>query len=159
MANWRTAFKSDFLASWDLDANMILTIERVEVKEVQLQKKERKVVAHFFEKQFSNGEPIKPMIMNATNCKLLNSHSGTKETDNWKDIKVEIGVVANTGRIGEANGLKIIRIITTIVVDISFILKSNDVAFVKKEANRILRTLSNEQKEDVRNHITQLENV
>ncbi len=111
MANWRTAFKSDFLASWDIDSTIQLTISHVEVKEVQLQKKEKKVVAYFVEKTFANGEEIKPMILNATNCKLLNSYTGTKETNDWKNITVEIGVKENKGRIGEANGLAIIRVL------------------------------------------------
>jgi len=111
MANWRTAFKSDFLASWDIDSTIQLTISHVEVKEVQLQKKEKKVVAYFVEKTFANGEEIKPMILNATNCKLLNSYTGTKETNDWKNITVEIGVKENKGRIGEANGLAILRVL------------------------------------------------
>lgn len=117
MANWRTAFKSDFLASWDIDSNIQLTISHVEVKEVQLQKKEKKVVAYFLEKNFSNGEPIKPMILNATNCKILNSFTGTKETNDWKNLVVEIGVKANSGRIGEANGLAIYRVVSGVKVD------------------------------------------
>lgn len=108
MANWRTAFKSEFLASWDIDTSIILTLERVEVKEVQLQKKEKKVVAYFEEKKFSNGEPIKPMILNATNCKMLNTFFGTKETDNWKGAKLTIGVKENKGHIGESKGLSIV---------------------------------------------------
>lgn len=112
MANWRTAFKSDFLASWDIDGVITLTIERVEISDVQLQKKEKKVVAYFKEKTFSNGEPIKPMILNAGNCKTLNSYTGTKETNDWVNLLVEIGTKENKGRIGEAMGLSINRVIS-----------------------------------------------
>jgi len=112
MANWRTAFKSDFLASWDLDSNVTLTIKTVEVKEVQLAKKEVKVIANFVDTHFPNGEIIKPMVLNATNCKKMNTFTGTKETSQWNNIVVEIGVVANTGRIGAANGLAILRVIS-----------------------------------------------
>lgn len=111
MANWRTAFKSDFLASWDIDSAIRLTIEHVEVKEVQLQKKEKKVVAFFVEKTFPNGEIIKPMILNATNCKKMNMFTGTKETDFWRNVIVDIGVIENTGRIGESKGLSILKVI------------------------------------------------
>lgn len=112
MANWRTAFKSDFLASWDIDGVVKLTIEKVEIKEVQLQKREKKVVAYFKEKHFANGEPIKPMILNATNCKVLNSYTGTKETNDWINLLVEIGTKENKGRIGEALGLSINRVLS-----------------------------------------------
>ena len=112
MANWRQAFKSDFLASWDLDKNVILTIKDVETKMVQLQKSELKVVANFVEDKFENGEPIKPMILNSTNCKLLNLYTKSKETDNWNNLKVEIGVKANKGRIGGEFGLAILRVIS-----------------------------------------------
>jgi len=111
MANWRNAFKSDFMAAWDIDSNVILTIQRVEQKDVQLQKKELKNVAYFVEKTYPNGEIVKPMILNATNCKQLNSFTGTKETTGWINLEVEIGVVANKGRIGEANGLAILRVL------------------------------------------------
>lgn len=112
MANWRQAFKSDFMASWDLDSSAVLTIKNVEQKEVQLAKKELKNVAYFVEKTFSNGEAIKPMILNATNCKKLNMFTGTKETANWNNIQVEIAVVENKGRIGEATGLSIVRVVS-----------------------------------------------
>jgi len=112
MANWRNAFKSDFLASWDIDNSIQLTIKNVEVKEIQLQKKELKVVANFVETKFNNGEPVKSMVLNATNCKKMNTFTGTNETSQWNNIVVEIGVVANTGRIGAANGLSIVRVVS-----------------------------------------------
>jgi len=111
MGNWRNAFKSDFMAAWDIDSNVILTIQRVEQKDVQLQKKELKNVAYFHEKTYSNGENVKPMILNATNCKKLNMYTGTKETSAWVNLEVEIGIVENKGRIGEANGLAILRVL------------------------------------------------
>lgn len=112
MPNWRNAHKSDFMASWDLDSNVILTISHVEQKDVQLAKKELKNVAYFAEKTFPNGEAIKPMILNATNCKQLNMFTNTKETNEWRNIQVEIGVTANKGRIGEATGLSILRVVS-----------------------------------------------
>jgi hypothetical protein len=112
MPNWRNAHKSDFMASWDLDSNVILTISHVEQKMVKLAKEELKNVAYFVEKAFTNNEPIKPMILNATNCKQLNMFTGTKEIGDWKNIQVEIGVTANKGRIGEATGLSILRVVS-----------------------------------------------
>lgn len=113
MGNWRQAFKSDFLASWDLDKSVILTIKNVETKMVQLQKSELKVVANFVEAKFENGEEVKSMILNSSNCKILNLHTKSKDTDNWNNLKVEIGVKANKGRIGGEFGLAILRVLNS----------------------------------------------
>ena len=113
MANWRNSFKSDYLASWDIDTPVTLTIESVAQKVIQLQKSEQKVVAKFVEKKFPNGEPVKEMILNSTNCKVIHKATKNKDTDSWKNIKVEIGVVPNKGRIGNEFGLSILRVISS----------------------------------------------
>ena len=113
MVNWRNSFTSPFMASWDIDKPTILTIESVEQKVVQLQKSEQKVLATFIEKKFENGEEVKKMILNASNCKILHKATNSNNTDNWKNIKVEIGVIANKGRIGNELGLSILRVIGT----------------------------------------------
>jgi len=113
MGNWRNSFTSPFMASWDIDKPTILTIESVEQKVVQLQKSEQKVLATFIEKKFENGEEVKKMILNASNCKILHKATNSNNTDNWKNIKVEIGVIANKGRIGNELGLSILRVIGT----------------------------------------------
>lgn len=113
MGNWRNSFKSDYLASWDIDTPVTLTIESVAQKVIQLQKAEQKVVAKFVEQKFPNGEPVKEMILNSSNCKVLHKATKNKDTDNWKNIKVEIGVVPNKGRIGNEFGLSILRVLTS----------------------------------------------
>jgi len=113
MGNCRNSFTSPFMASWDIDKPRILTIESVEQKVVQLQKSEQKVLATFIEKKFENGEEVKKMILNASNCKILHKATNSNNTDNWKNIKVEIGVIANKGRIGNELGLSILRVIGT----------------------------------------------
>lgn len=150
MANWRTAFKSDFLASWDIDSVIQLTIDHVEVKEVQLIKKEKKVIAYFLEKNFPNNEIIKPMILNATNCKKLNTFTGTKETDHWRNIAVEIGVVQNTGKIGESKGLSIIRVLGIPVDKINELIEIYDkldkTLLSEEEYAGIERVIANQEK-------------
>jgi len=113
MANWRNSFKSDYLASWDIDKPVTLTIESVAQKVIQLQKSEQKVVAKFVEKKFDNGEVVKEMILNSTNCKVLHKATKSKDTDHWKNIRVEIGVVPNKGRIGNEFGLSILRVLSS----------------------------------------------
>jgi len=113
MASWRNAFKNDYLASWDIDKPVTLTIESVTQKVVQLQKAEKKVVAKFVEKKFDDGEEVKDMILNPSNCKTLQTATKTKDTDRWNNIKVEIGVVPNKGRIGNEFGLSILRVLSS----------------------------------------------
>lgn len=113
MGNWRSSFNSPFMAAWDIDKPVILTIKNVEQKVVQLQKSEEKVIAVFLEKKFEDGEDVKPMILNSTNCKMLNKATKSNDTKNWVNLKVEIGVVANKGRIGNDQGLSILRVLST----------------------------------------------
>ena len=156
--HWRDVYNSEFLASWDLDKNNILTIRECKEQDCKLAKgKEVKVVAHFMEKMTSSGVKVKPMILNATNCKFIQIRTGIPFFKDWAGLKVEISVMANKGGIGNANGLNIINVI--LAIDISSILNSNDLDFVKTEANKVIKSLSKEQSEDIRNHITQLSNV
>lgn len=53
------------------------------------------------------------MILNSTNCKVLHKATKSKDTDHWKNIKVEIGVVPNKGRIGNEFGLSILRVLSS----------------------------------------------
>lgn len=156
--HWRDVYDSEFLASWDLDKNCILTISEAKEQECKLSKgKEIKLVAYFEEVVMSNGVKSKPMILNPTNCKFIQIRTGLPFFKDWKGLKVEVSVQENKGGIGNAQGLRIVNIIQ--VIDISNILKSNDLSFVKSEANKIIKSLSKEQSEDIRNHIAQLSNV
>ena len=44
---------------------------------------------------------------------MLHKATNSNNTDNWKGIKVEIGVIANKGRIGNELGLSILRVLGT----------------------------------------------
>lgn len=112
MSTWREGFQSPYLASWDLDGLVQLTIDKVEVKQVQLMKLETKVVATFKEAKLPSGAVCKPMLLNATNCKLLHSAVKSPNVELWSGLKIELGVKPNKGRIGEAMGLAIIRVLS-----------------------------------------------
>ena len=109
--HWRDVYKSDHLASWDLDKNIIVTIKECLEQECKLAKgKEKKVVAHFLETELSNGVKLKPMILNPTNCKFIQSKTGNQFFTQWKNLKVEIAVQENKGGIGEKYGLRFVNV-------------------------------------------------
>jgi len=112
MSTWREGFQSPYLASWDLDGLVQLTIDKVEVKQVQLMKLETKVVATFKEAKLPSGAVCKPMLLNAGNCKLLHTAVKSPNVELWSGLKIELGVKPNKGRIGEAMGLAIIRVLS-----------------------------------------------
>lgn len=156
--HWRDVYKSDFLATWDLESNVILTIKEAVKQKCKLAKGEEiKLVLHFVEELMPNGVKVKPMICIPTNCKFIQMKTGLQFYLDWAGTKLEIGSGENKGGIGNSTGLRIMNVLT--VIDISNILKSQDVLFVRTEANKVLKNLTSEQKEDVRNHIAQLENV
>jgi hypothetical protein len=113
--HWRDVYKSDFLASWDLDKNIVVTIKECVEQECKLVKgKEKKVVAHFLETELENGVKLKPMILNPTNCKFLQTKTGNQFFTDWSNIKVEIAVQENKGGIGEKNGLRFVNVFVEI---------------------------------------------
>lgn len=112
MTNWKNAFDSPFLSSYELDGPVQLTVDRVEQKMVQLTKQELKNVAYFKEPKLPSGILAKPMILNSSNCKMLHNAVNSNDTEKWKNIKIELSVKPNKGRIGEAQGLAINRIIS-----------------------------------------------
>lgn len=155
--HWRNCFKNDYLASWDLSGPVILTIEKCVYEEAKLQKKEMKPILHFVEKELDNGLKIKPMIMNPTNSKKIHTDSRLFNIEDWSGLKIEISPVANNSRIGGDQKLSITKVFSSVSSDISPILESKDVEFVKTEANKILKQMSPAQKKQVRDHIAKLE--
>jgi hypothetical protein len=113
--HWRDVYKSDHLASWDLDKNAIVTIKHCIEEECKLAKgKEKKVVAYFLETELPNGVKLKPMILNPTNCKFLQSKTGNQFFSQWNNLNVEIAVIENKGGIGEKFGLRFVNVFTEI---------------------------------------------
>jgi len=110
---WREVYKSDFLASWDLDEkNEILTISECASEMCKLSRgNEEKVVVRFVEKKLSNGIDVKPMILNPTNSKLIHLATGTNNLNSWVGLILELGIKLNTGKIGNSQGLSILRVL------------------------------------------------
>lgn len=82
--HFRKAFHSPYLSSADIVEPIILTVARV-----ALEKDATKKTQDFFntcywkEKFIRKGEPMKPMILNATNSKFMAGYTGSKFIDDW----------------------------------------------------------------------------
>ena len=106
--HWRDVYNSDYLASWDLDKKARLTIKECKSQMCKLSKgKELKVVAYFEEQMMPNGVKVKPMILNATNCKFIQGRTDVPTYADWAGLIIDISVEENKGGIGEKFGLRI----------------------------------------------------
>lgn len=109
--HWRDVYKSDYLASWDLDKRATLTIKECKAEMCKLSKgKELKVVAYFEELEMPNGVKVKPMILNPTNCKFIQSRTDLPKYADWTGLLVDISVEENKGGIGEKFGLRVVNV-------------------------------------------------
>jgi hypothetical protein len=89
MGHWKRPFKSNFLASSDIDdKDLVLVIKEVKQEMCTLSTgKELCNVAHFTDTSF------KPMILNVGNSKIVKRFAGqSTDTDTWKNIPVTIYV-------------------------------------------------------------------
>ncbi|HEY4714425.1 MAG TPA: hypothetical protein VIH30_09345, partial [Aquirhabdus sp.] len=70
--HYRKAFHSPYLSAADITEPVVLTIQRVNLEPDKTKKtKDLFNTAYFVERQIRVGEPLKPMILNATNSKML----------------------------------------------------------------------------------------
>jgi hypothetical protein len=94
--HFRKAFDSPYLSSADITEPTTLTIARVTLEADRTKKtKDKFNTAWFSEKEIRPGEPLKPMILNATNSKTLKSITGTPFIDDWTGVKVTVFVDQN----------------------------------------------------------------
>lgn len=89
--HYRKAFKSPYLGSADVVDPIVVTIKVVKLEE-DLTKKTKDCfnTAHFVERFIRPGEPLKPMILNITNCELLYALSGSRYIEDWAGLRVMI---------------------------------------------------------------------
>lgn len=107
--HYRKAFDSPYLSSADIVEPTILTISRA-VLENDKTKKTKDVfnTAYFEEKELRPGEKLKPMILNATNSKMMKGITGSPFLEDWAGVKVTVFVDKNV-RFGKESveGLRI----------------------------------------------------
>lgn len=101
MANWRKVYKSDHLGAIDLEdfisqgKKLIFTVKEVkqEFGAKVAGKKGDFNIAYFV-------EPIKPLVLNATNARILRSFAPSGEVETWSNITIELYIDTNVKAIG-----------------------------------------------------------
>ena len=94
--HFRKAFDSPYLGSADIVEPTTLTIRRVALESDKTKKtKDMFNTAYFVQKEIRPGEPLKPMILNATNSKTMRTLTGTPFIDDWQNVDVTIYVDSN----------------------------------------------------------------
>jgi hypothetical protein len=107
--HYRKAFDSPYLSSADIVEPTVLTIARVALEKDRTKKTQDLFnTAHFVEKEIRQGEPLKPMILNASNSKTLKGLTGSAFIDDWNGVRVTVYVDHNV-RFGKetVEGLRI----------------------------------------------------
>lgn len=91
--HYRKAFDSPYLSSADITEPTVLTVAFVKL-EIDRTKKTKDLfnTAHFAETELRPGEKLKPMILNATNSKMMKALAGSAFIDDWNNIAITVYV-------------------------------------------------------------------
>lgn len=94
--HYRKVFDSPYLSAADIVEPVALTIRCVQVETDKTKKtKDKMNTAYFVEREIRAGEPLKPMILNATNSKMVAKITGSPFLEDWNGVQVEIYVDHN----------------------------------------------------------------
>jgi hypothetical protein len=94
--HYRKAFDSPYLSSADIVEPTVLTVHRVALELDRTKKtKDRFNTAYFVEKEIRAGEPLKPMILNASNSKTMKALTNSAFIDDWRDVRITVYVDHN----------------------------------------------------------------
>jgi len=107
--HYRKAFNSPYLSAADIVESEVLTIKHVRLEPDKTKKtKDHFNTAYFTSTEIRKGEPLKPMILNATNSKMMKSLADSAFIDDWNDVLVMVYVDHNVRMMGEImDGLRI----------------------------------------------------
>lgn len=94
--HYRKAFNSPYLSSADIVEPTVLTIKYVKL-EIDKTKKTKDLfnTAYFEQKEIRKGEPLKPMILNAYNSKVIKNMTGSAFLEDWTSRHVTVYVDHN----------------------------------------------------------------
>lgn len=94
--HYRKVFDSPYLSAADIVEPTLLTIAKV-TQEPDKTKKTKDVfnTAYFAEKEIRAGEKLKPMILNATNSKVMDRITGTPFIEEWCNTRITVYVDSN----------------------------------------------------------------
>jgi hypothetical protein len=91
--HFRKAFDSPYLSSADIVEPTALTVKYVRLEPDKTKKtKDKFNTAYFAQKEIRPGEPLKPMILNATNSKTMKGLTGSAFIDDWNDVRITVYV-------------------------------------------------------------------
>jgi hypothetical protein len=94
--HYRKAFDSPYLASADIVEPTVLTVKCVKLEPDKTKKtKDKFNTAYFVEREIRPGEPLKPMILNATNSKTMKGLTGSAFIDDWQNVRITVYVDTN----------------------------------------------------------------
>lgn len=94
--HYRKAFNSPYLSSSDIIEPTVLTIQRVSLEADKTKRtKDKFNTAYFVDKEIRKGEPLKPMILNVQNSRVIKDLSGSPFIDDWNNIPVTVYVDPN----------------------------------------------------------------
>ena len=86
--HWKKVFNSDYLGACDFDDNIEIkaVIKEVVIRKVKNTdgKEQERNVAIFTDSK------LKPMILNATNCKIVKKFTKSNYINDWKNVAVQI---------------------------------------------------------------------
>lgn len=104
--HWKKVFNSDYLGSCDLEDGKDLKaiIKNVAIKKVKNTdgKEQERNVAYFTDVN------LKPMILNATNCKIIKKFAKSSYINDWNNIPVQIYIKDDIRAFGDiTEGLRI----------------------------------------------------
>ena len=91
--HYRKAFNSPYLSSADIVETTELVIKHVRLEPDKSKKtKDHFNTAYFTEKELRPGEPLKPMILNAGNSKIMKDITKSAFIDDWNGVPVQVWV-------------------------------------------------------------------
>ena len=94
--HYRKAFNSPYLSSADIVEPVVLTVSHVRLEGDKSKKtKDSFNTLYFSEKEIRKGEPLKPMVLNAGNSKIMAKLADSSFIDDWSGINITIYVDKN----------------------------------------------------------------
>lgn len=107
--HYRKAFKSPYLSSADIIGDTSLTIDKVLLEPDRTKKTTDNFnTAYFTEREIRQGEPLKPMILNAVNSKTMYDITGSHFIEDWINVRIVVYVDKNVRMMGNiVEGLRV----------------------------------------------------
>lgn len=94
--HYRKAFDSPYLSAADIVEPTVFTVARAALEiDKTKQSKEQFNTVYFVEKEIRAGEKLKPMVLNATNSRVMKQLTGSPFIEDWAGTKITIYVDPN----------------------------------------------------------------